>query len=318
MIFSTIPISAAPYIPLSAGYRYDENIDLQPSLYEFDDGYSFFYQPLFTGTKDVKFANESFFSITSATVLNTFLNDLKIINPKELVFYTSFQAANGLYISNINNSLYAVATSVTETEFFRIIQNEDGTCCISQNNLYATIITNNNDFSITLTPQLTSDPTRIQKFRFETTDDENVYTIRTNFIMSSWSPYITIPIERFLSFSDGDATNKIKANGLIANGSYGVENNYKFSTTLNFHILSLGFDGKVVWVKYFNELLNKAYNKTTDVADMIPNIANNYLVEYPYKTQIDSISNNTGRMNINLITLKNILTPEYRYGLKKD
>jgi hypothetical protein len=320
MSFSNISISAANIIPLSAGYRYDDNIDFKATLHQYDDGYTFFHQPIFNGTKDVKFANESFFSITSASVLDSLISDLKYINPTELVFYTSLKAANNYYVTNVGNSLYATATAVTPSEFFRITRNTDGTCSISQNNLYATIQTENNDFSLKMVTKIESDSDNLQKFIFYTADNEDIFSIKTSFRMSEWSPYITKPVERFLSFEDNDGTNKIKAIGLINNTSYPIENNYKFYTTLNLNAFAIGFDGKVVWVKYFNEVLHKFFNKTTDISDIIENVRNNYLIEYPYKTEIDNINpiTKTGRMNINLITLKNILTPEYQYMVKKE
>jgi hypothetical protein len=318
MSFSILPISATSFIPLSAGYRYDENITFLPERFEYDDGYKFIQQPIFNGTKDVKFANESFFSITSASVLDALISDLTFIQPTELVFYTSLKASNMLYVTTNNNNLYATETTVTSSEFYRISRNTDGTCAISQNNLYATVITENNDFSLTMSAKLSSDPYNLQKFIFYTAGNDDVYTIKTCFYIPEWSPWITKPIERFVSFYDTDNTNKVKTIGMIANESYFPENNYKFYTTLNFNAFAIGYDAKVVWVKYFNEVLSKFFNNTTDISEIITAIRNNYLIEYPYKTEVDNITQTSGRMNINLMTLKNIMTPEYQYMVKKE
>jgi hypothetical protein len=318
MSFLNQSISAASFIPLSAGYRYDDNIDFKPQLYQYDEGYKFIHQPIFNGSKDVKFASESFFGITSAFLLPDLINDLKWVDPAELIFYTSLQAANGYYVTNINNILYASASSVGENEFFRISRNSDGTCAISQKNLYATIITDSNDFGITMTDRLSADAYNIQKFTFYTTGDNENYTIKTNFIIPEWSPYFVKPLERFLSFDDSNLAYQIKTIGMIKNDNYETENNYKFSTILNFNLFAIGFDGKVIWVKYYNDLATKFFNRTTDIKDVINDIYNNYLIEYPYKTEIDNISPDSGKMNVNLVTLKNILTPEYQYSVKKD
>jgi len=120
MSFSILPISATSFIPLSAGYRYDENITFLPERFEYDDGYKFIQQPIFNGTKDVKFANESFFSITSASVLDALISDLTFIQPTELVFYTSLKASNMLYVTTNNNNLYATETTVTYRLFCEI------------------------------------------------------------------------------------------------------------------------------------------------------------------------------------------------------
>lgn len=635
MSFVNQSINLTQFIPLSASYRYDEKIDLKPRRYEYDDGYTFIRQPIFNGTKDVKFANDSFFSITSAATLQSLINDSRYINPMELVFFTSFKAANGYYITNIDNSLYATATSVGENEFFRVARNQDGTCSISQGELYATIQTENNDFSITMMPYISSDSYNLQKFTFYTAGNDDIYSIKTNFIHPDWSPYVTKQIERFLSFYDGNTqrlydtfnytwtqqissgfyywhkvatsenglrivaitsnahvaistdggeswtiqttlgtdnwrgvamsadgfsivvaasnaivyrtndggqtwqngdaltsyhnwidlamiptgiivvgattgssylfkstdsgdtwttltasgkrnwkaitissdgqmiaacvdngyiytssdggtswttrtaagsrlwtdissssdgqtiaactnngflyvsldggvswtatftssrpwtsicvsndgstmvaahgyygvalqtgiyishdngtswglditaprqswggiaisstgeriiatgnyiftnydiihhidysiSNKsyqIKAIGMIKDSNYPTENNYKFYTTLNLNAFAIGFDGKVIWVKYYNELLNSFFNRTTDIADIINDIQNNYLIESSYKTQINNITPYTGDMKVNLISLKNIKTPEYQYQVKKE
>jgi len=317
-ILSILPISATKMIPLSAEYRYDENITFGATQNEYMEGYNFIKHPIFHGGKDVAFARDSFFGITSANLLSSLLTDEISIDPLSLVFYTSFKASNNLYITNINNELFATATEVTSSEFFRVTRNVDGTCGISQNNLYATIITENNNFSITMMPKLESDPYNLQKFIFYTAGSNQIYTIKTLFYIPEWSPYITKPIERFLSYEDKDNSNRIKSIGMVPNGNYTPENRYEFLTNYNWeNSVIIGYNGNVIWVKYYNDITQKFYNRTTDIEDIINNVRNNYLVEYPYKTQIDNITPDSGRMKVNLITLKNIMTPEYRYAVKQ-
>lgn len=322
MSFGTITISAAPFIPLSASYRYDTKIDLNALLYQYDEGYSFFHHPLFYGTKDVKFANESFFSITSASVLNSLIDDTSYIDPAELVLFTALRAGNGKYITNRNNTLYATATSIGSNEFFRIVRNVDGTCSISQNDLYATVVTDSNNFSIAMEAKLTPDTNNLQKYTFYTGGSPDIFTIKTQFIIPEWSPYYTKSVERFLSYYDGDYTNIVKAIGLVSDDDYSPENNYQFSSTVDLQLFAIGFNGKIIWIKYYNELLYKFFNRTVDIEDIISDIQQNFLVEYPYKTEVNLTNYQTllktGEMKVNLINLKNIMTPEYNYDVKKE
>jgi hypothetical protein len=138
--------------------------------------------------------------------------------------------------------------------------------------------------------------------------------------MDNWATYDSnlSTIDRFLSYYDGDASNVIKSVGMIVDSHYVDENNYKFTVTNDLNMFAIGFDGKIKWVKYYNELLNKFFNKTVDIKEVISDVTNNYLVEYPYKTKIDLGTNRTGTMKLNLLGLKNVMTPEYAYGVKKE
>lgn len=329
MNFTTMSISAAPYIALSASYRYDSKIDLQPTLFQYDEGYSFFHHPVFLGTKDVHFSNESFFTISSATSLASIINDTVYIDPTELVLFTGIRASNGKYVSNVNNTLYAIATSIGDSEFFRVIRNSNGTYSISQNNLYATVITDDNDLRVNMESKLEYDINNIQNFMIYSGDNSNTFTIKTRYTMSTWAPYFTKPVERFWSFYDSNGTNMIKTIGLIKDDDYVYENDYRFTASVNtqtnagnLQTFAIGYNGNIIWVKYYNDLYNKFFNKSVDVKDYIENVKMNYLVEYPYKTKID-ITNydallKTGEIKVNMINLKNIMTPEYNYNVKKE
>jgi hypothetical protein len=315
MSYIETSVSATNIYSLSASYAFDDKIDLSPTLYQYDNGYSFFEQPIFQGTKDVKFANESFFAITSATTLESILNDTVYINPADLVIFTALKASNGKYITNVNNKLYATADTIGASEFFRITRKTDGTFTISQNNLYATVLTSN--FDIVLQEQLSPDTNDIQKFNFYSANTQDTFTIRTQFKIPAWTSYFPT-VERFLSYYDGDQSNVIKSIGMISNHNYVDENNYKFLATNDLNMFAIGFDGKIKWVKYYNELLDTFFNTTVDIKQTITDIKNNYLVEYPYKTKVTTGDNNIGNIKLNLLNLKNVMTPEYKYGIKKD
>jgi|688.fasta_scaffold39961_2 hypothetical protein len=320
MSFTSTSISAANVYSLSASYLYDDKINLNPLLYNYDNGYSFYHHNIFNGTKDLRFTNESFFAITSSVSIENILDDTVYIDPTNLVIYTALQASNGKYISNVNNTLYAISDTIGASEFFRITRTTEGNFTISQNNLYATVVTDNNIFNITLQEKLTPDTDNIQKFVFYADGSSDTFIIKTLFKMDNWATYDSnlSTIDRFLSYYDGDASNVIKSVGMIVDSHYVDENNYKFTVTNDLNMFAIGFDGKIKWVKYYNELLNKFFNKTVDIKEVISDVTNNYLVEYPYKTKIDLGTNRTGTMKLNLLGLKNVMTPEYAYGVKKE
>ena len=313
MSYIETPISAANVFSLSASYAYDDKLNFNPTLYKYDNGYSLFEQPIFNGTKDVKFANDSFFAITSSMPMESIMSDVKWIDPTELVIYTAFKLVNGKYVTNIGDKLYGTGTSIGPAEFFRVSKNTNGTYSISQNNLYATVVTDN--FDIELQEKISPDTNNVQSFTFYTANTQDTYTIKASFKIPAWSAKFPV-LERFLSYYDADSTNIIKAIGMIQDKNYVDENNYKLTTEggSDTNIFAIGYDGTIKWVKYYNELLSKFFNKTVDIKEVVSDVKNNYLVEYPYKTKIDVNNNGTGSIKLNLLGLKNVMTPEYTYG----
>lgn len=309
-------ISDVLYAPLSATYRYDDNVSFQPQHYQYSDGYSFFHHNILDGVKDIAYANNSFFGITSASELRNYLSDVKYINPTELVLFTAIKASNGKYITNIDNTLYATATSVGDKEYFRVSYDSTTTTwSIIQNNLYATIIPTNNENKIILQEKIDNDQYNLQKFVFYSGGTNDSFTIKTNFYVSDWMPHFNKPVERFLSYS---SDNTIRAIGMVADDDYNTSHNYVFTTDIDLQRFALGYDGKVVWVRYYNEIFNKFFNKTVDIKEVIENIPINYFIDSAYKkdVQLDNTSDNckVGSIALNIHGLKNIMTPEYNYS----
>tara|TARA_R110000822_G_scaffold59431_12_gene148368 strand:+ start:3012 stop:3980 length:969 start_codon:yes stop_codon:yes gene_type:complete len=322
MSFTSTPVSAASFIPLSASYAYDSKMSLNPTLHQYEDGYAFFHHPLFIGSKDSKFANDSFFSITSSATFGTFANDTTYINPLDLVLFMSFRASNGKYITNTDNTLYATATSISDTEFFRVAPNTDGTYSISQNDLYATVVTEDQSFVIEMQDKVTTDTNAVQKFTIDNFGSGDDFTIKTQFTIDAWASLFPAPIERFWSYYDSTDDNTIKAIGMIEDDDYTDENNYVFSGDTDLDAFAVGFDGKIKWVKYYNDTLTKLFNKNVDIKDTIEDIEQNFLIEYPYKTKVD-VTNyqdlvKAGSIQLNVSNLKSILTPEYDVAVKKE
>lgn len=316
MSFNVIPISSCNFIPLSASYKYDNKLKMFGNLSQHDDGYTFFEQPLFNNIKDIKFAKDSFFGLTSSILLENIMSDIKYVDTTDLVVYTAILAQNGKYVSNVDNVLYASSTEIGTNEFFRIRKTDEGYYTISQNNLYATIENNDNSFNIIMQEQLEEDSNNLQKFVFYFNQSDNLCTINTNFNIPSW-PINGNNIKRFLSYNTDE---QVKAIGMIKNANYTPEHKYKFSITTGSNTLALGYDGNVIWVKYYNDLLYKFFNKDVTIKDTINNLTQNYIVEYPYKTEINIQNGDvvTGEFKVNLINMKNIMTPEYNYTTKKE
>jgi len=315
-------IASAAYIPLSAEYSYDGKIDLQPTLFQYEEGFSFFHHPLFEGAKDATFANESFFVITSSVDLRNMIEAQTNIDPSELVLFTGLLAENGKYISNRDNTLFATGTGLGPSEFFRIIRNGNGTYSITQSGLYATVDLDNNKFTVKMQDKIEPDSNNLQSFMFYSGGSPDKFTIKSLFTVTSWAPFVTAPVERFWSWYDGNGTDVVRTNGLIVDDDYVDVNPYLFTSTVDLQLFVIGFDGKIVWVKYYNEFLDKFFNKTVDIKEVIDGVEQNFLIEYPYKTKTELTNYTealkTGKIKINMMNLKSIMTPEYNYHRKTD
>jgi hypothetical protein len=312
-----IPVQYAPFVPLSAMYPYDIKTTLEGKLFQYNEGYSFVHHPIFTNIKDVKAGKDTLFQMTTTRSLADILTDEQYINSTELIVFTGLKASNGLYITNIGNSLFATATSVEANEFFRIEKNTDNTFSIYQGALVFTV-DRNNPWNITLQPQLINDLYTTQKFKI--TDSGNGVTFQTSYEAPWWGTRNIPPqyIERFISFSP--VNSQVRAIGMVKDDDYGTNHNYVFESTSNIGTFTIGYDGILKWVRYYNELADKSNNNSVEIKEVINNILHNYLVDTPYKTKLtaDIVEDllKVGTMKVNLMNLKNVMTPEYEYSLK--
>jgi hypothetical protein len=80
----------------------------------------------------------------------------------------------------------------------------------------------------------------------------------------------------------------------------------------------MGFDGKVRWVRYHNDFYEKFWNSDVTPREVIETVRPNFLIEFPYKVGTASVSDGIGGMDVNLITLKTVMTPEYNYTVEQQ
>ena len=158
-----ININNSPWVALSAEYPYDTNISLSPTIVEREDGYRFFKHPIFTNSKDVKLAKDSLFILSSAISLADYISNIKYIDAKDLVIYTSFQAENSKYITNNNNTLYITSSSSGDTELFRLLKQQNGNFKIYYNDLVFTV-DREAPYNVTLEDELSEDAYKTQEF----------------------------------------------------------------------------------------------------------------------------------------------------------
>ena len=71
-----------------------------------------------------------------------------------------------------------------------------------------------------------------------------------------------------------------------------------------------------VWVHYYNEFNDKKHNLDVELNEQkcISGVFINHLFDLPYNTKINI---NNKSMAVNLANLKNVMTGEYEYRLKK-
>lgn len=82
-----------------------------------------------------------------------------------------------------------------------------------------------------------------------------------------------------------------------------ISNNYLFRIDtdvidLNEKSILMGFDGKVRWVKYYNETYHKIYNDTVDPKIIIDNVKPSLLFESAYESDIGEPSEKTKKIKI--------------------
>lgn len=68
-------ISSYPYMPISASYFCDKNIDLAPYLQQYSNGYIFVSHPFLAGTKNTALNNKNAFYLTNRYKLDSILQE---------------------------------------------------------------------------------------------------------------------------------------------------------------------------------------------------------------------------------------------------
>lgn len=319
-------ISAHPFVPLSANYRFDSNVDLQSVLQQWNNGLTVFQIPFLNNTMDVKMNKSTAFYLTSAIPLNTIIDDKAKSYTK--TFSTgkiAIKASNGKYVTNTGNTLYATADTIDTNETFTLIPNDDGTISLQQNRklIFVDEYTPWNLKVATTNP--TTEEIARSKFEFIEIDEGGI----SKFILKSISLYDketptgvcqnVVQFERFISLYE--PTSNIRAIGTTQNSASKFEIVFiDLGTYIPTQIYN-GFEPNTWWYKYFNNAL-----KTKDGANVIPNYIQsisalklNYLIDIPYKTNIQTgwYDNNLciGNFNVDIATLKNIETVNYEYTI---
>lgn len=93
-----------------------------------------------------------------------------------------------------------------------------------------------------------------------------------------------------------------------------VGNNYLFKAGYfedNDRFFMLGYDGKIRWVKYYNEFFDKFFNMDVTPDKIIEDVKPSVIFECPYKALMDKDG-----MKLNFAELKNVMTPGYFYTTK--
>jgi len=161
-------------------------------------------------------------------------------------------------------------------------------------------------------------------------DTDAANTVR--YVKRFWSLYdgydsnLTKPADRvphvypkYIYESDVPYENMVKTNGIIFNSKYlaketlnRVGNNYLFECDFlknnGDRYIMLGYDGKIRWVKYFNDFYDKFFNLDVTPDKVINDVKPSVIFECPYK----AVMTNDG-MKLNFVELKNVMTPGYTY-----
>ncbi len=167
-------------------------------------------------------------------------------------------------------------------------------------------------------------------------DDETKNAVNTiKYVKRFWSLYdgydsdLVKPADRipakypkYIYESNVPYENMVKVNGIMYNNKYvakptlnRVGNNYLFECEFlknnDERYIMVGYDGKIRWVKYFNDFYDKFFNLDVTPDKIIEDVKPSVVFECPYK----AVMTDDG-MKLNFVELKNVMTPGYTYTIK--
>lgn len=315
----TVSISGAEWLPLSAQYQYDENIEIPSNYFIWHDGYAGFEHPAFKNSIDFSINRNTAFYLPSAKNLFSFIKSVGIddvtIGSYVIIGINGGSSFNNEYeyVTSSESSLFLNPIS-SDNCFFRFIINEDNTFSLfCDNGLFVTVGTKN-PFDLTMREKLPEGDNYRQKFNWYEYNDKIYFTTKIiNPIDSNKMD------ERFWSFSKvGPDKGKLKANGIVSFNDYPdtIDNNYLFD--VYGFILTYSPNGLITehsWIRYYSEFKDKFHNKDAEIQDQksSPAIFVGHLFDLPYNTKIDATKQT---MEMNFMNLKNAMTSEYEFRVK--
>ena len=321
---NAVLVSASTWVPVSAYYPYDENIQIQNSYIQWTDGYKAFDHNAFKLGVDYSINKDTVFYLPSAKNLFSFMEDIGLQEAYQGT-YIMLSIDTGSYFPSARQYVTAVGTDMflnslsTDESFFRFLLNNNGSFSLMQGpGLYVTV-DDKTPFNLTLQGKLPEN--EIYKQNFYWSEYQNKIYFSTKTINPAGTPAATE--ERFWSFSKvGPEKGRMRANGMLPFSDYlsagdVYKNDYLFDVD-SFAIFykPSGLVTEHAWVHYYNEFADKTHNKDVEISEQrsISGIFINHLFDLPYNTKINI---NNKAMAVNLANLKNVMTGEYEYRLKK-
>ena len=319
-----IPVSASTWTAISAYYPYDENIKIPNSYIQWTDGFKAFVHDAFKGGVDFSINKDTVFYLPSAKNLFSFIEDTGLQEAYQGA-YLMFSIDTGSYFTSATQYMTVIDTDLylnaipTDGSFFRFLLNDNGSFSLFQGaGLYVTV-DNKTPFNLTLQNKIVGTESYKQEFYW------NEYQNKIYFSTKTTNPASVGPNseERFWSFSKvGPEKGKMRANGMLPFSDYlsagdVYKNDYLFdvSSIVLFYKPS-GLVTEHSWVHYYNEYGDKTHNKDVEISEprSIQGVFINHLFDLPYNTKINI---NNKSMAVNLANMKNVMTGEYEYRIKK-
>ncbi len=306
-------IDTSPLVALSANYSYDNQLNFQPVLKEFDNGILCIDNPLFHNIKDIKINKGSLMFLSSAIefknfAVNNIIPSAIYIEEGEL----SFIANNGFYITYDSN-LSLVANTSSEV-LFNVELNSDGSVSLFKEinyRYYYWTVEERTPHEVVLKKRDYTDLYHRQKFTFASYSDTTIG------IISQFYDDMGILRQRLLKQGfDG----YIRASGTLPSGR-NVFNYFNYGAGYKSISEFKGYDGDSKWLKYYTAF-DPEQESVIDpnMSKSLSGIKQNWFIDCPYKTQttVDKYDINKkayiGSMNINLANLKNVQTDVYEYA----
>lgn len=321
-MISAIPIIQADWRPLSAYYPYDKNIKIQNNAFTWFDGYGAVKHEAFNAGVDFSINRDTFFYLPTAKTLFSFIESVGL-DDINLGAYVMIGINGGSYFNNTyqyitvkDNDLYLNPIS-SDNSFFRFILNNDNSFSLFHGNGLFVTVDVKTPFNLTMQTELSENESYRQKFFWHEQDSHIYFTTKT---LNRTGTPISIE-ERFWSFSKvGPERGRIRANGIIPFAEFNKDdykNDYLFDVYgFNTSYTPNGLITDHAYVHYYNEFEDKHHNKNVEINEdkSFNNLPVGHLFDLPYNTKINI---NDQTMSVNFMNLKNIMTSEYGYRIKK-
>lgn len=307
-MFSTGPVSATQWVPLSASYPYDDYLKVKSESIDFVDGYGGIFHPLYANSRDLSFNKHTQFALTSAQSLFDIIEETKI-GTASLGIYTTIWKDNSIVTSD-NDQLFLAGEAPSDDSFFRLLLNDNNTVSFLQGNARYMTVDAASPYYMRMESELPPGEIFRQQFDMQLSVNNEMVLVAT--IPNPLPLLGPATVERFVSFNTGTSAIQVNGNAVFDPSSIlFILSGDDFTYNVD------GITRDQTWVKYYNSLYNTKDSKTVEIQSSVSGVEVSRLVNSAYLNDLD-YSEEFGTMNINIANSKNTMTAEYEYAFSEE